>query len=38
MIVKRYWREYKNSRYGDRMGWFLFGIIPIYMEVHPWTF
>lgn len=38
MIVKRYWRQYRHKRResSDRMGYFLFGFIPIYMECHPW--
>ena len=38
MIVKRFWRKYRrgNSQSSDRMGYFLFGFIPIYMEWHPW--
>lgn len=36
MIVKKYWRKYKHSKYSDRMGWFLFGFIPLYIEMHPW--
>ena len=38
MIVKKYWRKYKNGRHSDRMGLFLFGFIPIYIEIHSWTF
>ena len=37
MIVKKYWRKYKNGRLSDRMGWFLFGFIPLYIKIHPWT-
>lgn len=38
MIVKKYWRKYRRhcSEYSDRMGIFLFGFIPIYMEWTPW--
>lgn len=38
MIVKKYWRKYKYSKHSDRMGWFLFGFIPLYIVIHPWTF
>ena len=37
MIVKKCWRKYKNGRHSDRMGWFLFGFIPLYIEMHSWT-
>ena len=37
MIVKKYWRKYKNGQHSDRMGWFLFGFIPLYIKIHPWT-
>lgn len=35
MIVKRTWRKYyrRRSGYSDRMGIFLFGFIPIYMDI-----
>jgi hypothetical protein len=38
MVIKKYWRKYrhKRSEFSDRMGYFLFGLIPIYMECHPW--
>ena len=38
MIVKKYWRRYKNkyTKYSDCKGYFLFGFIPIYVEMHPW--
>ena len=38
MIIKKYWRKYrhKRSEFSDRMDYFLFGFIPIYMECHPW--
>lgn len=37
MIVKKYWRKYrKDGKHSDRMGYFLFGFIPVFMEVHPW--
>lgn len=38
MIVKRIWRKYRRNRaqFSDRKGYFLFGLIPIYMECHPW--
>lgn len=35
MIVKKHWRKYKNGRHSDRMGWFLFGFVPLYIEMHP---
>lgn len=39
MIVKKYWRKYKkNGQHSDRKGWFIFGLIPLYIEIHPWTF
>lgn len=40
MIVKRTWRKYhrKHNQFSDRMGIFLFGFIPIYMECQPWRF
>lgn len=37
MIVKKYWHKYKNGRHSDRMGLFLFGFIPLYIKIHPWT-
>jgi hypothetical protein len=39
MIIKKYWRKYnrKCTKYSDRMGHFLFGFIPIYVEMHPWV-
>ena len=38
MIIKKYWRKYrrKHSEFSDRTGYFLFGLIPIYMECQPW--
>lgn len=38
MFVKKYWRKYryKGVQHSDRMGIFLFGFIPIYMEWQPW--
>lgn len=38
MIVKKYWRKYRRnySEHSDRMGYFLFGFIPIYVEMTPW--
>ena len=38
MIVKKFWRKYRRHgvEHSDRMGYFLFGIIPIYIECHPW--
>lgn len=38
MIVKKYWRKYKNNRHSDCVGWFLFGFIPLYIKMNPWTF
>ena len=38
MIVKKCWRKYKYSKHSDRIGWFLFGFIPLYIEIRPWTF
>lgn len=39
MIIKKYWRKYnrKYTKHSDRMGYFLFGFIPIYVEMHPWV-
>ena len=38
MIVKKYWRKYnRRGHHSNRMGYFLFGFIPIYVEMHPWT-
>lgn len=38
MIVKRIWRKYRRhyTESSARMGYFLFGFIPIYMECGPW--
>lgn len=36
MIVKKYWRKWGRNGSSDRMGFFLFGFIPLYMEWHPW--
>lgn len=32
MIVKKYWRKFKNYRHKNYMGIFLFGFIPLYIE------
>jgi hypothetical protein len=39
MIIKRFWRKYnrKCTKHSDRMGYFLFGLIPLYVEMYPWT-
>ena len=31
MIVKKYWRKYKDRWRYDCYGWFLFGFIPLYI-------
>ena len=39
MIIKKFWRKYdrKTAKHSDRMGYFLFGFIPIYVEMYPWV-
>ena len=40
MIIKKYWCKYRReySQHSERMGYFLFGFIPIYIECGPWRF
>jgi hypothetical protein len=36
MIIERFWDRRRGGRIKDYRGWFLFGIIPLYIKATDW--